>query len=91
MADRYFPNELPDYRPDSAPMEVSGSGKAKKDSLTKLLHLPYTSLSERLKNAALDIKQKVFHIYASFALSDKVPVLEILKICSITGLSLFFQ
>ncbi|CAI9088548.1 OLC1v1022898C1 [Oldenlandia corymbosa var. corymbosa] len=59
MADRYFPNELPDYKSDAKTMEEESASREAKDSLTKLLRLPYPSLSERLKIAALDIKKKV--------------------------------
>ncbi|KAL3503244.1 hypothetical protein ACH5RR_037693 [Cinchona calisaya] len=57
MADRFFPNELPDYIPET-PVEESASERAQ-DSLTKLLHLPFKTLSEKLKIAALDLKQTV--------------------------------
>ncbi|KAE8125773.1 hypothetical protein FH972_020547 [Carpinus fangiana] len=57
MADRFFPNEMPDFVAEAAEDE-STSGRAK-DSLTRLLHLPYKSLSERLQKSALDFKEAV--------------------------------
>ncbi|XP_059444574.1 lanC-like protein GCR2 isoform X2 [Corylus avellana] len=57
MADRFFPNEMPDFVAEAAEDE-SASGRAK-DSLTRLLHLPYKSLSERLQKLALDLKEAV--------------------------------
>lgn len=53
MADRYFPNDLPDFV-----AEAPDGGRG-------LLSLPYSSLSERLLRAALRIKDKVRHACAS--------------------------
>ncbi|KAK4420346.1 LanC-like protein GCR2 [Sesamum alatum] len=58
MADRFFPNEMPDYIPETPSVE-SAAVAAASDSLTKLLHLPYRTLSELLKKAALDLKDTV--------------------------------
>ncbi|KAL3636865.1 transcription factor [Castilleja foliolosa] len=55
MADRFFPNEMPDYTPDSPTVQSSSAS----DSLTNLLHLPYKTLAELLKKAALDLKDTV--------------------------------
>ncbi|KAI3466131.1 hypothetical protein Pfo_022794 [Paulownia fortunei] len=55
MADRFFPNEMPDYIPETQPVEPVAAS----DSLAKLLHLPYKTLSEWLKEAALDLKDTV--------------------------------
>ncbi|KAH9608105.1 hypothetical protein KSS87_011062, partial [Heliosperma pusillum] len=52
MADRFFPNEMPEYIPEAS-MNTS------RDSLTKLLHLPYQKLCENLKKSALNIKDNV--------------------------------
>ncbi|XP_057797341.1 lanC-like protein GCR2 [Salvia miltiorrhiza] len=52
-ADRFFPNEMPAYIPETQ------SAPAADDSLTKLLHLPLKILSDRLKKDALDIKDTV--------------------------------
>lgn len=53
MGDRFFPNEMPYYIPETQ------SAAAAADSLTRLLHLPLDTLSERLKRDALDVKDKV--------------------------------
>lgn len=58
MADRYFPNKLPGFVSESAANETSDA-EATGDSLTKLLCLPYRTLSERLTASALDIKDTV--------------------------------
>ncbi|KAL0001156.1 hypothetical protein SO802_014937 [Lithocarpus litseifolius] len=58
MADRFFPNEMPDFVAEDEASPASGSGGAK-DSLTKLLHLPYKTLSHKLQKSALDLKQMV--------------------------------
>ena len=63
MADRFFPNEMPDFVAEVAEDE-STSGRAK-DSLTRLLHLPYKSLSERLQKSALDLKEAVPSLLSS--------------------------
>ncbi|XVF18915.1 hypothetical protein REPUB_Repub11eG0064800 [Reevesia pubescens] len=55
MADRFFPNEMPDF---VAETPVTGGG-ATKDSLTNLLSLPYKTLSDKLKASALDLKDTV--------------------------------
>ncbi|KAL8046533.1 hypothetical protein ABFX02_08G183600 [Erythranthe guttata] len=60
MADRYFTNEMPDYIPPENPSAAVESAAASvSDSLTKLLHLPYKTLSKRLKKSALDLKDTV--------------------------------
>ncbi|KAK4746381.1 hypothetical protein SAY87_012693 [Trapa incisa] len=62
MADRYFPNDLPDFVEEQAAEEAAtvtaASGRGR-DSLMVLLRLPYKSLSERLKSAALELKDTV--------------------------------
>ena len=58
MADRFFPNEMPDFVAEDEASSASGSG-GPKDSLTKLLHLPYKTLSHKLQKSALDLKQMV--------------------------------
>lgn len=58
MADRFFPNEMPDYVPESS-VEIESASDRAKDSLEKLLHLPCKALFERLKNEALDLKKTV--------------------------------
>ncbi|XP_018851069.1 lanC-like protein GCR2 [Juglans regia] len=57
MADRFFTNELPDFVEETAENEAASERTS--DSLSKLLHLPYRSLSERFKTSALDLKEAV--------------------------------
>lgn len=62
MADRFFPNVMPDFVPESATEiqeEAEPALPASQDSLMKLLSMPYPSLSERFKRAALDLKETV--------------------------------
>ena len=63
MADRFFPNEMPDYIP-----ETSGIISETADGLTKLLHLPFKSVCELLKNSALDLKDAVNSFLSSWVL-----------------------
>ncbi|KAL5736268.1 hypothetical protein ACOSQ2_031056 [Xanthoceras sorbifolium] len=54
MADRFFPNELPDFVPETTTTSTT------KDSLTNLLLcLPYKTLSDTLENSALSLQQTV--------------------------------
>lgn len=62
MADRFFRNEMPDFVAEIA-LDETVSTESAKDSLTKLLYLPYTTLSDRLKRSALDLKETVFHFF----------------------------
>ncbi|GLU23419.1 hypothetical protein SLE2022_394230 [Rubroshorea leprosula] len=57
MADRFFPNEMPDFVPETTAGETITFNT--RDSLTKLLYLPYNTLSEKLKRSALDLKETV--------------------------------
>ncbi|XP_057953029.1 lanC-like protein GCL2 [Malania oleifera] len=57
MSDRFFPNEMPDFVPQTELDETATEGT--RDSLTKLLSLPYRTVSERFKRAALDLKDIV--------------------------------
>ncbi|KAJ6950237.1 hypothetical protein NC651_004030 [Populus alba x Populus x berolinensis] len=61
MGDRYFPNEMPDYIPETTTtaVEETVTERNNKDSLTKLLSLPNNILSQRLKASALDLKDTV--------------------------------
>ncbi|XWS52036.1 hypothetical protein CRYUN_Cryun11dG0032800 [Craigia yunnanensis] len=54
MADRFFPNEMPDFV-----AETTVTGGTTKDSLTNLLSVPYKTLSDKLKTSALDLKETV--------------------------------
>ncbi|PKI54621.1 hypothetical protein CRG98_024972, partial [Punica granatum] len=56
MADRFFPNEMPDFVAEKAAEEEEAAAG---DSLGKLLSMPYPLLSERLKRAALDLKETI--------------------------------
>ena len=56
MADRFFPNEMPDFVEEKEEETVAVNSE---DSLMKLLSMPYSALSERLKHAGLDIKETV--------------------------------
>ncbi|KAK9674445.1 hypothetical protein RND81_12G232900 [Saponaria officinalis] len=57
MAERFFPNEMPEFIPESS-LNTS-TVIQNEDSLTKLLHLPYKSLSKTLLNSALNLKDTV--------------------------------
>lgn len=61
MGDRYFPNEMPDYIPETTTTAVDETvtERNNKDSLTNLLSFPYNILSQRLKASALDVKDTV--------------------------------
>ncbi|KAJ3682236.1 hypothetical protein LUZ60_014809 [Juncus effusus] len=53
MADRFFPNTMPDFVKEGEPVAATGS------SLSRLLALPYSKLSEKLLKAGLDLKEKI--------------------------------
>ncbi|KAK4769897.1 hypothetical protein SAY87_030429 [Trapa incisa] len=55
MADRFFPNVMPDFVPEKA----MGDDEVVGESLTKALFMPYQLLSEQLKRAALDLKEAI--------------------------------
>ncbi|KAL2557811.1 LanC-like protein GCL2 [Forsythia ovata] len=64
MADRYFPNIMPDFLAENPKNfeeekqhEIIPQGT--QDSLLKLLSLPYSTLSEQLERAALDLKETI--------------------------------
>ncbi|KAK1405362.1 Lanthionine synthetase C-like protein 1 [Heracleum sosnowskyi] len=65
MADRYFKNDMPDFvaemPADTGVTQGEGEVVAQgtQESLTRLLSMPYHSFSERLKRAALDLKETV--------------------------------
>jgi hypothetical protein len=54
MADRFFPNEMPDFVEEK---EITMGSE--EDSLARLLSMPYSSFSSRLKRAGLDLKESV--------------------------------
>ncbi|XP_055824058.1 lanC-like protein GCR2 [Solanum dulcamara] len=53
MAERYYPNEMPDFSIEEFAPENA------KDSLSKLLSLPYDTISQRLKQDAINLKDEV--------------------------------
>ncbi|KAA8526849.1 hypothetical protein F0562_008922 [Nyssa sinensis] len=57
MADRFFPNEIPDFIPETAVEEAASVTTG--DSFAKLLSLPYKTVADRLKRAALELKETV--------------------------------
>ena len=61
MADRFFPNTMPEFVPETTPSTPHERQEAVTvgDSLPKLLAMPHAPLSERLKRAALDLKETV--------------------------------
>ncbi|KAG4161414.1 hypothetical protein ERO13_D01G053300v2 [Gossypium hirsutum] len=65
MADRFFPNEMPTFVAES----TVSTGATGGDSLTNLLSLPYKSLSDHLKSAALALKETV--VRETWGLSGK--------------------
>ncbi|KAK6946742.1 Lanthionine synthetase C-like [Dillenia turbinata] len=58
MADRFFPNEMPDLVSEDQEVDEATARKIG-FSLAKLLVLPYQTLAEKLKQSALDIKEIV--------------------------------
>ncbi|OVA00559.1 Lanthionine synthetase C-like [Macleaya cordata] len=56
MADRFFPNQMPDFVSETA---EEGVAESSGDSLLKLLSLPYSSISEKFKRAALGLKESI--------------------------------
>jgi len=67
MADRFFPNEMPDFIPETA-ATAGIPAVAAGDSLTRLLYLPYKSVCDTLKNSVVDIKDKVTSFYFLYLL-----------------------
>ncbi|CAF2055724.1 hypothetical protein Bca4012_098257 [Brassica carinata] len=57
MGERFFPNEIPEFLPEDAGEEETVS--THKDSLTKLLSLPYRSFSKKLQRYALSLKDTI--------------------------------
>lgn len=65
MADRFYPNSMPDFvaeNPNIEGGEVQRPiSQGTNESLLKLLATPFHSLAEKLKRAALDLKETVTH------------------------------
>ncbi|KAK4577530.1 hypothetical protein RGQ29_027879 [Quercus rubra] len=63
MAGRFFPNVMPDFVAEATAETQDEEGKepvvVTQDSLMKLLSMPYSSLSQRFKRAALDLKETI--------------------------------
>ncbi|XP_057451013.1 lanC-like protein GCL2 [Lotus japonicus] len=65
MADRFFPNPMPEFVAEAKPstpqeqQEAVTVGAGEGSSLLKLLAMPHAPLSERLKRAALDLKETI--------------------------------
>ncbi|XP_075482042.1 lanC-like protein GCL2 [Primulina tabacum] len=68
MADRFFPNEMPDFLPEKQEQEsvdrdnqgqIRTVAQGTPESLLKLLSLPYYTLSQRLQRAAIDLKETI--------------------------------
>ncbi|EEF44459.1 lanC-like protein GCL2 isoform X2 [Ricinus communis] len=57
MADRFFPNIMPDFVTEAAAAATEDSSTG--DSLMKLLSMPYPSLSQRFQRAGLDLKETI--------------------------------
>ncbi|XP_056177559.1 lanC-like protein GCL2 [Syzygium oleosum] len=64
MADRFFPNTMPDFAAAATSLEGGGDGgtvsaPGDSSSLAKLLAMPHPVLSENFKRAALDLKETI--------------------------------
>ncbi|WJX43752.1 LanC-like protein gcl2 [Trifolium repens] len=63
MSDRFFPNPMPEFVPETTPTTQHELQEAVTvttgDSLQKLLAMPHAPLSERLKRASLDLKETI--------------------------------
>lgn len=59
MADRFFPNDMPDFVAEVPPDEAGSPSERAKTSLAKLLSLPFRALSDTLKSSAMDLKERV--------------------------------
>nr|AGV54199.1 lanC-like protein [Phaseolus vulgaris] len=61
MAVRFFQNPMPEFVPEATPSTPQEQEEALTvgDSLPKLLAMPHAPLSERLKRAALDLKETI--------------------------------
>ncbi|XP_050219717.1 lanC-like protein GCR2 isoform X2 [Mercurialis annua] len=67
MAERYFPNKMPHYIPEETP--TINEETANKDSLSRLLSLPYHTLRRTLQASALHLKDMV--VRETWGLSGK--------------------
>lgn len=64
MADRFFPNVMPDFVSEIPTLSSTNltEQEAGSDSLMKLLSMPYPSLSQHFKRIALDLKETVLSL-----------------------------
>lgn len=68
MADRFFKNVMPNFLAEK-PVDNTTSSESGEDSITKLLSLPYKTLSDSLRISALDLKDTV--VRETWGLSGK--------------------
>jgi len=64
MADRFFPNDIPDSIEEGA--ASSPAAELSSSSLHTLLSLPYPALADRFLRAALDLNQKAIDYIAPY-------------------------
>lgn len=65
MADRFYPNVMPDFVAENPAVEEEKHPipQGTNESLLKLLSTPYNTLSEKFKRAALDLKETVTTLF----------------------------
>lgn len=66
MADRFYPNLMPDFVAENPAVEEEQHPTTQQgtdESLLKLLSTPYHILSEKFKRAALDLKETVKQLH----------------------------
>jgi hypothetical protein len=91
MSDRFFPNPMPEFVPETTPSTQHELQEAVTvttgDSLQKLLSMPHVPLSERLKRASLDLKETVRTLllifsfsFHSFSYNSNTPVVFLCQI-----------
>lgn len=76
MGERFFRNEMPEFVPEESAGEEETATEGK-DSMTKLLSLPYKSFSRKLQRYALRLKDTVTHfsiqiMFLGFLVADLV-------------------
>lgn len=64
MADRFYPNVMPDFVAENPAIEEEQhpNPQGTNESLLKLLSTPYHILSKKFKRAALDLKETVSNL-----------------------------
>ncbi|KAJ6828608.1 putative lanC-like protein GCL2 isoform X2 [Iris pallida] len=58
MADRFFPNDIPDFLPETD-LPTDSSTDSSTDPFHRLLRLPYPNSADKFMRAALELKDKV--------------------------------